>query len=66
MTAFLCAGTSSTVAEIQALSLTTISRMVQLAGAKQIRPHLPQLVTTMLESLSGMEVRSISPTPPLP
>ena len=50
--------------EIQALALTTISRMVQLAGAPQIRPHLPQLVATMLESLSGMEA-SNSPPPPL-
>lgn len=44
--------------EVQALSLATISKMVQTAGAEHIRPHLVQLVPAMLESLSGMEVCS--------
>ncbi len=42
--------------EVQALSLTTIAKMVQTGGPEQIRPHLAQLVPAMLESLSGMEV----------
>ena len=44
------------MAEVQALALTTIAKMVQLGGAVQIRPHLPELTAVMLESLSGMEV----------
>lgn len=50
--------------EVQALSLTTIAKMVQTAGPQQIRPHLPRLVPAMLESLSGMEVGRGTPFSP--
>jgi len=46
----------SSVKEVQALSLVTISKIVQTAGAEHIRPHLAQLVPALLDSLSGMEV----------
>jgi hypothetical protein len=47
------------VKEVQALSLTTIAKMVQSASPDQLRPHFPQLVPAMLESLSGLEVRPL-------
>lgn len=52
----LASGVSSSVKEVQALALTTICKLVELAGAEQIRPQLSDLVPPMLESLSGMEV----------
>ncbi len=45
------AGLTSQVAEIQALSLDTSARLVKAAGPELVRPHLPQLVPAMLESL---------------
>ena len=50
------AGVNSSVKEVQALALMTICKLVELAGAEQIRPQLPELVPPMLEALSGMEV----------
>ena len=50
---------TSQVAEVQGLALTTIAKMVEQAGPVQLRPHLPDLTTAMLESLSGMEVTSL-------
>ena len=47
---------NSSVKEVQALALMTICKLVELAGAEQIRPQLPDLVPPMLEALSGMEV----------
>ena len=52
------AGMMSEVKEVQSIALTTISRLVQSAGKEQIQPHLVDLTIAMLESLSGMEVRS--------
>lgn len=52
----LTPGTSSTVGSIQTLALTTIAKLVTSAGSQQIRPHIPELVPSMLESLSSMEV----------
>lgn len=49
-------GLGSSVKEVQGLALMTICKLVELAGAVQIRPQLPELVPPMLESLSGMEV----------
>lgn len=42
------------------MALDTIAKMVKAAGPPQIQPHLADLSVTMLESLSGMEVRLIS------
>ncbi len=52
------AGVRSSVKEVQALSLMTVAKMVQKAGPEHIRPQLARLVPALLESLSGMEVRS--------
>ena len=41
------------------MALDTIAKMVKAAGPPQIQPHLADLSVTMLESLSGMEVRLI-------
>lgn len=54
------AGLASSVAEVQALALTTIAKVVQMAKPEQIRGHLPDLVAALLESLSGMEVSAAS------
>ena len=49
-------GVSSSVAEVAALSMDTVSKLVAAAGAAQARPLLPDLVPPLLESLSTMEV----------
>ena len=54
------AGVTSQVGEVQALSLTTIAQLRRAAGPAQVQPYLVQLTTTMLESLSGMEVSPLS------
>ena len=41
---------------VQALSLETVGKLVKLGGPASIRPHLPELATALLESLSGLEV----------
>ena len=41
------------------MALDTIAKMVKAAGPPQIQPHLADLSVTMLESLSGMEVRLV-------
>ena len=53
------AGVTSQVAEVRGMALDTIAKMVKAAGPPQIQPHLADLSVTMLESLSGMEVRLI-------
>ncbi len=50
------AGVTSQVAEVQALALATLARIVEKAGPERIRPHLPELVPALLEALSGLEV----------
>ena len=59
------AGVTSQVAEVQALALTTLAKIVAAAGADRIRPHLPELVPALLEALSGLEVCSL-PARPFP
>lgn len=51
-------GLTSSVQDVQGLALGTIAKMVQLAQPQQLASHLPDLTAAMLESLSGMEVRS--------
>ena len=53
----MVAGVTSQVAEVRGMALDTIAKMVKAAGPPQIQPHLADLSVTMLESLSGMEVR---------
>jgi len=53
------AGVTSQVAEVQALALAMLARIVEKAGAERIRPHLPELVPALLEALSGLEVRAV-------
>ena len=48
------------MAEVRGMALDTIAKMVKAAGPAQIQPHLADLSVTMLESLSGMEVISIT------
>ena len=50
---------SSGAAQMQALTLDTVGKIVKLAGPASIRPHLPDLATALLESLSGLEVRQL-------
>lgn len=50
------AGVTSQVAEVRAMGLDMIAKMVKASGPAQIQPHLAGLSVTMLESLSGMEV----------
>ena len=45
------------MAEVAALSMETVAKLVAAAGAAQARPLLPDLVPPLLESLSTMEVR---------
>lgn len=52
------AGVTSQVAEVRAMGLDMIAKMVKASGPAQIQPHLADLSVTMLESLSGMEVCS--------
>lgn len=52
----VCTGVGSSVKEVQALSLVTVSEMVKHASPQQLRPHLATLIPALLESLSGMEV----------
>ncbi len=47
---------TSQVAEVRAMGLDMIAKMVKASGPAQIQPHLADLSVTMLESLSGMEV----------
>ena len=54
-TALSCPGVSSSVAEVAALSMDTVAKLVAAAGAAQARPLLPDLVPPLLESLSTME-----------
>ncbi len=46
------------MAEVAALSMDTVAKLVAAAGAGQTRPLLPDLVPPLLESLSTMEARS--------
>ncbi|DBB07277.1 TPA: hypothetical protein ACH3X3_008782 [Trebouxia sp. C0006] len=48
-------GVTSQVAEVRAMGLDMIAKMVKASGPAQIQPHLADLSVTMLESLSGME-----------
>jgi hypothetical protein len=59
------AGVTSQVAEVQALALATLARIVEKAGPERIRPHLPELVPALLEALSGLEVAA-APSGPRP
>ena len=60
--AWLAAGVTSQVAEVQGLALTTMAKIVATAGAERIRPHLPTLVPALLEALSSLEVGHRSST----
>lgn len=53
---FVDAGVTSQVADVRAMGLDMIAKMVKASGPAQIQPHLADLSVTMLESLSGMEV----------
>lgn len=55
--ALLSAGVGSSVAEVAALSMDAVAKLVAAAGAAQARPLLPDLVPPLLESLSTLEVR---------
>ena len=56
-------GLGSTVAEVAALAVDTLSKLVTAAGAAQVRPLIPDLVPPLLESLSTLEVRMQSIDP---
>ncbi len=43
--------------EVAGLAVDTIAKMVTAAGPAPVRPHLPLLVGSLLESLSTLEVR---------
>lgn len=49
-------GLSSTVPEVAGLAVDTVAQMVRTAGPAAVRPHLPLLVGSLLESLSTLEV----------
>lgn len=59
------AGMGSAVPEVAGLAVDTIAKMVTAAGPAAVRPHLPLLVGSLLESLSTLEVRSPSPALPV-
>lgn len=50
------AGLGSAVGEVAALAVETLSKLVNAAGAAQVRPLLPDVVPPLLESLSTLEV----------
>lgn len=50
------AGLGSAVGEVAALAVDTLSKLVNAAGAAQVRPLLPDVVPPLLESLSTLEV----------
>ena len=50
------AGLGSQVADVRALAIMTLTKLVQAGGPAQMQPHLADLTVAMLESLSGMEV----------
>nr|CAD7446900.1 unnamed protein product [Timema bartmani] len=52
-------GICSTVAEIRAISLQTVSQLVGVAGPL-LRPHLPILIPALLEAAGELEQRSLS------
>nr|CAD7576131.1 unnamed protein product [Timema californicum] len=52
-------GICSTVTEIRAISLQTVSQLVGVAGPL-LRPHLPTLIPALLEAAGEMEQRSLS------
>ena len=51
--------------EVAGLAMDTVAQMVRHAGPAAVRPHLPLLVGSLLESLSTLEVRC-SPLHPAP
>ncbi len=61
-----CAGMGSAVAEVAGLAVDTISRVVRSAGPAAVRPHLPLLVGSLLESLSTLEVSGFRQNSSLP
>lgn len=54
----LILGLSSAVPEVAGLAMDTVAQMVRLAGPAAVRPHLSLLVSSLLESLSTLEVLS--------
>lgn len=42
--------------EVAGLAMDTVAQMVRSAGPAAVRPHLPLLVGSLLESLSTLEV----------
>ncbi|KAK3264270.1 hypothetical protein CYMTET_26979, partial [Cymbomonas tetramitiformis] len=48
-------GIQSTVAEIRGLSVQLLMKIAKGVGKEQLRPHMPDLVGCMLESLSSLE-----------
>ena len=52
------AGLGSQAADVRALAIMTLTKLVQAGGPAQMQPHLADLTVAMLESLSGMEVSS--------
>jgi hypothetical protein len=57
------AGLGSSVPEVAGLAMDTVAQMVRHAGPAAVRPQLPLLVGSLLESLSTLEVRCFPPTP---
>lgn len=54
-------GLGSSVPEVAGLAMDTVAQMVRHAGPAAVRPHLPLLVGSLLESLSTLEVRCFRP-----
>ena len=48
-------GLLSTVKEVQALSMDVIMKLVKFADGGAIKSHIPEIVKTLLDSLSSME-----------
>ena len=48
-------GLNSSVREVQALAMDVVMNVAKHAGSKELGPHIPTMVTCLLEALSGME-----------
>ena len=45
---------------MQGLSLQTLQRIVSVALPASLRPHLPELIATLIEGLSALEPQALS------
>ena len=48
-------GLNSTVREVQALAMDVVMNVAKHAGSAELGPHIPTMVTCLLEALSSME-----------